>query len=92
MVHNYWANDTIRRILTNEMYIGTMIQGKCKKVSYKSNKFVSIPKSNWIIVENNHEPIISKKQFYKVQSLFGVGKKATKNRDSTYICRKINMY
>ena len=79
MTHNYWTDRTIRRILQNEMYIGNMVQGRCKKVSYKSKKKVYVPKSEWIIVENTHEPIISKEQFYKVQSLLNSRKRATKS-------------
>jgi hypothetical protein len=45
------------------MYIGNMVQGRCKKVSYKSKKKVYLPEADWIIVENTHEPIISKEQF-----------------------------
>ena len=33
-----WTRTTVKRIIKNEMYIGNMVQGVRKKVSYKSKK------------------------------------------------------
>ena len=65
-----WCDRTVRRILQNEMYIGNMVQGKNKTVSYKVHECKAVPKDDWIVVENTHEPIIDKKTFEKAQSLF----------------------
>jgi DNA invertase Pin-like site-specific DNA recombinase len=65
--YGIWAGTTIRQILTNRVYIGDMVQGKQKKVSYKSKKVVEVPPSEWIIVPNCHEPIIDKEVFELVQ-------------------------
>ena len=64
-----WALNTVRRILRNEAYIGTLIQGRERKVSYKSKKVVLAPKDEWIVIPNNHEPIIDAKTFCTVQTL-----------------------
>ncbi|MFV0518307.1 MAG: recombinase family protein [Aminipila sp.] len=53
-----WRNDTIGRILDNEMYIGNMVQGKMKKISYKSKKLIRLPEEEWIIVKGTHPAII----------------------------------
>ena len=66
----YWTESTVSKILKNETYIGNLVQGYNKKISYKSKKMKNQPKSEWIIVENTHEPIITKEQFYKVQAIF----------------------
>lgn len=66
----YWTESTVSKILKNETYIGNLVQGYNKKISYKSKKMVNVPKSEWIIVQNTHEPIITKEQFYKVQEIF----------------------
>lgn len=66
----YWCESTVSKILKNEVYIGNMVQGYNKKLSYKSKKMKNQPKSEWIIVEDTHKPIITKEQFYKVQGLF----------------------
>lgn len=65
-----WSTRTIRRILTNEMYIGNMVQGTCRKVSPKVKKCVTIPKEHYIVVKGTHEPIIDKESFEKVQARF----------------------
>lgn len=72
-----WNKTTVKRILKNEMYIGNMVQGKRKKVSYKSKKIISTPKEEWIRIENTHEPIISKETFYEVQRRIASRQKST---------------
>lgn len=62
-----WNKTMIWRILRNEMYTGTMVQGRTKKVSYKSKKLISMPPDQWIRVEGTHEAIISKELFDAVQ-------------------------
>lgn len=64
-----WCDTTIGHILRNEMYKGTLIQGKKKMLNYKVHKMVDVPKENWIVVENNHEPIIDPETFDKVQDI-----------------------
>lgn len=65
--NNLWCCSTIKKILTNEVYIGNLVQGRERKISYKSKHVVSVPKDEWIIVKKNHEPIISEDDFYAVQ-------------------------
>ena len=66
-----WCDTTIGHILRNEMYKGTLIQGKKKMLNYKVHKLVDVPRENWIVVENNHEPIIEPEIFDKVQDIIG---------------------
>lgn len=81
-----WHDSSVRRILQNEMYIGNMVQGKNTTISYKIKQCRAIPKEDWIIVENTHEPIIDKDTFYKVQSLFG------KNIRSSPIKKEVDLF
>ncbi|MCF0124523.1 MAG: recombinase family protein [Clostridia bacterium] len=67
--NSLWCDTTVSHILRNEMYTGTLIQGRKKMLSYKVHKIVDVPKENWIVVENNHEPIIDKETFNKVQDI-----------------------
>jgi hypothetical protein len=64
-----WTRTTIKRIIKNEMYIGNMVQGVRKKVSYKSKKIVSNPRESWIIIKGTHEPIIDEQSFMLVQRM-----------------------
>lgn len=75
-----WSDSSVRRILKNEMYIGNMVQGKNTTISYKIKKCRPIQKENWIIVENTHEPIVSKDIFEKAQSLFNKNIRVAPNK------------
>ena len=79
-----WSPTTLKRILNNETYIGTLIQGREKKVSYKSKKVVIAPKDEWIIIENNHEPIITREMFNKTQELLQHRRKTCKTTSGKY--------
>ena len=62
-----WHSKTIGDILTNQMYIGDMVQNRRNKVNYKVKKVIRNNPKDYIIVENTHEPIIDKEIFYEVQ-------------------------
>ncbi len=63
---NLWKASTIKGILSNEVYTGTLVQGKYERVSLKSKKRVLLPREKWIINKNNHESIISYEVFERV--------------------------
>ncbi len=67
---SYWHPETVRRLLSNPIYIGHTIQHKTTRVSYKNHKVVNIPKNEWIVNENAHEPIISKDIWDRVQATY----------------------
>lgn len=68
-VESAWSSSTVKRILTNEVYLGHLVQGKTEKINYKLKKSVEKPKEEWIKVENTHEPVISEDNFRIVQNL-----------------------
>lgn len=70
--YGLWNKNTVWRILHNEMYIGNMVQGRTKKVSYKSKTLVTVPREQWFRVEGTHEAIIDAETFYTVQKLMAV--------------------
>lgn len=70
-----WSYYTVTNILTNEVYIGNMIQGKSGVASYKNQEKVSYPKDQWIVVRGTHEPIIHQDTWDRVQAL--IAQKAT---------------
>lgn len=71
-VKSGWSSTTVKRILTNEMYLGHMVQGKTEKINYKLKKRIERPEKDWIKVKNTHEPIISEDNFKIVQNLLKV--------------------
>ncbi len=58
-----WDAKMINRIILNKVYIVVLEQGKTSKLNYKSKRETAVPKDDWIIIENAHEPIISKSIF-----------------------------
>ena len=64
-----WSITTIDRILKNEMYTGTMVQGKRRKINYKIKQITDMDPSDWFKVENAHDAIVPKSVFDTVQRL-----------------------
>lgn len=65
--HPYWEETRIRPILKNIEYLGHLAQQKYTSVSYKNHKIIQRDQSDWVIVYNTHEPIISQELWDKVQ-------------------------
>lgn len=66
---NVWGSATVTQLLKNQVYIGNMVQGKRQVLSFKTKKMRTVPPENWIIVENTHEPLISREVWDRVQEL-----------------------
>lgn len=62
-----WSASTIYAILHNETYLGNVVQHTTEKIAYNLEKYQRVPKEEVIVVENMHEPIISKEDFEFVQ-------------------------
>jgi site-specific DNA recombinase len=70
-----WGPTTIANILRNETYIGwTVFNKKDNKTTGRQFK----PRSEWVIIKNTHEPIISEELFSRVQKL--IEQKQPKNQ------------
>lgn len=85
-VSTVWSNVRIREILLNEVYIGNMVQGRMKKINYKSKINIRLPKEQWKIVENTHEPIIDKETFYKAREMIDK-RKQTRVKTHDYLLK-----
>ena len=59
-----WQTRTIQQILKQEIYTGKLVQGKTDTVAKKQ---IHKDKSEWIVVENTHEAIISQELFDAAQ-------------------------
>ncbi len=75
-----WNEATIDRILKNPTYIGNLTQNRARKINYKVQSRVNLPRDEWIIVENTHEPIISAEAFNLVQQI--ISQKGYVKKDS----------
>ncbi len=63
----YWKYFAIADMLTNEIYIGNMVQGKYGSVSYKTKQNKPRPRDQWYVVKGTHEPIIDRELWDTVQ-------------------------
>lgn len=66
-----WKYPAISHMLTNEIYVGHMVQGRYGSASYKTKQNKPRPKEQWIRVEHTHEAIIDRALWDRVQVLIG---------------------
>ena len=64
-----WYVQTVKNILSRQVYIGHMVQGRKRQSFYENRGQYMKPKEEWIVVENTHEPLIDRETFGKVQAL-----------------------
>lgn len=64
-----WSAKAVDRILHNEVYTGKLVQGKTRRLDYRSKKKMNVPMRDWVIVDNTHEAIIPAEQFELVQRI-----------------------
>lgn len=73
-----WLHTRIRQILTNPIYAGYMVWNRTER---KGKKQYRRPRKEWVLVEGEHEAIISKELFQQVQNKME-NKNHTSPRDS----------
>jgi len=64
-----WNVQNIKRMTENEVYLGHMTQGRKKESLFEGKKQEMLPKSQWSIVKNTHEPIIDGEVFEAVRRI-----------------------
>ena len=64
-----WSAGTVIRVLKNPIYTGVLVQGKETTPSYKVHKRITKDESEWTVIEDSHEAIISKIDFDSVQKV-----------------------
>lgn len=74
----YWAQKSVRGMLSNQVYCGDTINFKTYTKSNKLKKRLKNAPENVMIFENTHEPIVSRKLFDMVQKHFAGRKRPNK--------------
>lgn len=69
--YKLWQAGTVKAILTNETYIGNMVYEKTRQELPGTGKKIVLPREEWKVFENHHEPIVEKDIFNEVQKKFG---------------------
>nr|WP_294490798.1 recombinase family protein [uncultured Anaerosporobacter sp.] len=80
-----WCDSTVYGILKNKIYVGVLEQGKKSRISYKVKKTVNKPREEWAVIEDNHNAIISKSDFKKVEQLSKRDTKRSKEEKNVYL-------
>ena len=79
-----WSYNAVLRILKNEVYVGTVAQGKCTTPNYKVKKRVYKDKDEWIRVEDAHEAVVGRGEFDLVQVLLARDTRTAPEREKVF--------
>lgn len=80
-----WSVVAIIRILKNPIYYGVLEQGKKQRVNYKVKILRAVPKEDWVVIENNHEGIVTEDEFKIVQMLLAKDTRVAPGEDKVYL-------
>nr|WP_300775951.1 recombinase family protein [uncultured Acetatifactor sp.] len=58
-----WSQAAVRNILDNRFYLGEMAYGKTVRKSVGSKSGNAVPKSDWKVIKNHHEPLVTPEIF-----------------------------
>lgn len=80
-----WTAVTVGRILKNEIYMGTLAQGKKSTPNHKVKRLVEKPESEWVRVRDNHDPIIPAEMFAAVNSVLKQDIRVAPQKETAYL-------
>ena len=80
-----WSAKTILRILRDETYTGTLVQGITGTPNYKIKEVVTKPSDEWKRVEKTHEPIIKRHLFDLTQKVLKIDTRTAPDGKSIYV-------
>ena len=81
---DYWRQDfdwhatSVRTILDNPVYLGQTTFGRTKVKGRTKKKKVAVDESEWIVVENTHEPIVDRETWNLVHDIMKNRRRETK--------------
>ncbi len=70
-----WSPMSVRSILIRQEYTGAMVQGRKHVLAVGSRSILQSPESDWVVVENVNEPIVSKEEYEKANTVIHRGRK-----------------
>jgi len=81
---SHWSAVSVSRILTNPIYTGKLVQGKRGTPNYKIKTMRMREEKDWVVVENNHDPIIDPLTFMIVQRMLERDTRTAPQNDIVY--------
>ncbi len=80
-----WKAENVSGILVNPVYLGHTVQGKSKHSHFKNNgKKERVPRKDWVIIENTHQPLIEQEQFDIAADMAMVSRRKYEKRMSAH--------
>ena len=79
-----WSSVAVRRILTNEIYIGNLVQGRQTTPNHKVKQAYLTEESDWVRIEKSHEPVVSDRDFEVVQRLLAMDTRTAPGNGEVY--------
>ena len=80
-----WTYKAIQRVLTNEVYIGVLAQGKRGTPNYKVRVVQSKDEAEWVKVENVHEALVSYEDFMAVKAMMKRDMRCAPDQDEAHL-------
>lgn len=66
-----WSSTMVRHILDNRFYLGEMAYGKSVRKSVGSKDGIAVPKSDWKVIKDHHDPLVTPEVFAQVTAAPG---------------------
>lgn len=79
-----WSATAIIRILKDETYTGTLIQGKQGTLNHKLKNLIDKPPAEWKRVESTHEAIIHRQDFDLAHRVMRLDTRTSPNGNTVY--------
>lgn len=80
-----WSAQAVIRILKNEVYTGVLIQGKNTTPNYKVKQRIQRKPEEWSVIENAHEPIITKEMFETAKQILKQDTRTSPQKDTPHL-------
>ena len=80
-----WSSLAVRRIASNPIYTGTLIQGKRTTPNHKIKVEINKDPEKWAVVKNSHNALVSQRDFEVVQRLLQKDMRTAPGQEGIYL-------
>jgi len=90
--NSFWNDVAVRKVIQNEVYIGSVIAGKSFRPNMNERRFKQRPKSEWICVPDMHEPIVTKEDFELANKMICMPRRKKNEPKERYLYAKVRCH
>ena len=84
-IYEHWSYESVRNILTNRIYTGDTETYKSHVVKVGSDRVKQIPEKERTVVEDTHEPIVSRELYERARSVIKSNVKSPKKKSNSIL-------